>query len=129
VVQWTDQLESLVDCDHFLLYLTSSTWTTGEVSAEFAREVCEAHRLGVHLLPVHRFPSMMDDANTSQRGACAFNEFWNESWTPKHLLTGDANIYKQIALALKPGEWRNAGLLAVLDKMRTFDGTRTVIIH
>jgi hypothetical protein len=110
-----------------LLYLTSATWTSGEVSAQFAHEIVEAHRLGVHLLPMHEFPSMMDDARTSQRRACDFNEFWNDGWTPKHLLKGDANVYKQIAMALKPGEWRDAGLMAVLDKMRTFDGTRTVI--
>jgi hypothetical protein len=124
-VQWTDQLDSLVDCEHLLLYLTSATWTSGEVSAQFALEVCEAHRLGVHLLLAHEFPSMIDDA--SQRGACSFNDFWNEGWTPKHLLQGDANVYRQIAIALKPGEWRKAGLVTVLDKMRSFDGKRKVI--
>jgi hypothetical protein len=93
-IQWTDQLDSLVDCEHLLLHLTSATWTSGEVSAQFADEVCEAHRLGVHLLLAHEFPSMLDDASASQRGACAFNEFWNENWTPKHLLQGDANVYK-----------------------------------
>jgi hypothetical protein len=126
-IQWTDQLDALVGCEHFLLHLTSTTWTSGEVSAQFAREVCEAHRLGVHLLLAHEFPSMLDNADTSQRGACAFNDFWNDGWTPKYLLKGDANVYKQIAIALKPGEWRTAGLVTVLDKMRTFDGERKVI--
>jgi hypothetical protein len=126
-IQWTDQLDALVGCEHFLLHLTSTTWTSGEVSAQFAREVCEAHRLGVHLLLAHEFPSMLDNADTSQRGACAFNDFWNDGWTPKYLLKGDANVYKQIAIALKPGEWRKAGLVTVLDKMRTFDGERKVI--
>jgi hypothetical protein len=46
---------------------------------------------------------------------------------PRAAAKGDANVYKQIALALKPGEWRNAGLVTVLAKMRTFNGTRTVI--
>jgi hypothetical protein len=59
--------------------------------------------------------------------ACEFNDFWNDGWTPKHLLKGDANVYKQIAMALKPGEWRNAGLVTVLEKMRTFDGERKII--
>jgi len=126
-IQWTDQLDALVECDHFLLYLTSATWTSGEASAQFALEVCEAHRLGVHLLPVHEFPSMIDDADASQRGACAFNDFWNDDWTPKHLLKGDANVYRQIAIALKSDEWRKAGLVTVLDKMHGFDGERQVI--
>jgi hypothetical protein len=57
----------------------------------------------------------------------AFNEFWNDDWTPKHLLKGDANVYRQITIALKPNEWRTAGLVTVLDKMHDFNGERKII--
>ena len=82
----------------------------------YARGRAGAQRLGVHLLLVHEFPSALDD-DASTRGACDFNDMWNEGWTPKHLLTGEANVYKQIAIALKPGAWRRAGLATVLIKM------------
>ena len=57
-----------------LVYLTSATWTRGATSVAFAIEVCEALRKGVHLLPVHEYPSVVDD--DPQRGACALE--------PKH---------------------------------------------
>ena len=47
------------------------------------------------------------------RGACDFNDFWNDGWTPKHLLRGEANVYKQIAIALKGGAWRKASMVMV----------------
>jgi hypothetical protein len=40
------------------------------------------------------------------------------------LLTGEANVYKQIAIALKPGAWRRAGLATVLIKMGEGGGER-----
>ena len=75
-IRSTNQLGALADCEYFLLYLTSATWTSGEMSAQFAYEVCEAHRQGVCLLLAHEFPSMIDGASAPQRGACAFNDFW-----------------------------------------------------
>ena len=119
----TTALAELEQCEHMLLYLTSATWTSGEASAAFTREVELAQRLGVHLLLVHEFPSALDD-DASTRGACDFNDMWNEGWTPKHLLTGEANVYKQIAIALKPGAWRRAGLATVLIKMGEGGGER-----
>ena len=38
----TDDLGQLESCDHLLLYLTSETWTSGEASKEFAKEVLRA---------------------------------------------------------------------------------------
>ena len=84
-----------------------------------AREVCEAMRLGVPLLLVHESPSALDtcEYNALDRRA-DFNDFWLEGWTPKHLLTGDANIYKKIAIAIKPGDWKAAGLACVIRALR-----------
>ena len=86
----TDDFENLAACEHMLLYLTSETWTRGAASAALAHEVCEAQRAGVHLLLAHEFPSNLGD--NEARKACAFDHFWNEGWTPKWLLTGEANV-------------------------------------
>ena len=48
----TENFAELDGCELMLLYLTRDTWTSGEVSAWLAREVCEAMRLGVPLLLV-----------------------------------------------------------------------------
>ena len=106
----TESIDELDQCEHMLLYLTSETWTRGEASARFAHEVCEAQRKGVHLLLAHEFPSVLEDERTA-RHACNFNDFWSDGWTPRWLLAGDSNVYKQIAIALKPDAWRTAGLV------------------
>ena len=67
--------------------------------------------MGVHLLLAHEFPSALGD--TEARRACNFNDFWNDGWTPRWLLSGDSNVYRQIANALKGGAWRAAGLLSL----------------
>ena len=118
-LQWTDELEMLESCDHMLLYLTSQTWTCGEMSERCAGEVRTALARGVHLLLAHEFPSAIED--DGQRGACAFHEFFNEGWTPKDLLVGDSAIYNQIATALKAGAWRRAGLVLLASKLRLND--------
>ena len=105
-----------------LLYLTSATWTRGDESAAFAHEVCEALRKGVHLLVCHEFPSMLGDGEG--RHACAFNDFWREGWTPRWLLKGDSNVYKQIAIALKGGAWREAGLAKLAQALAKGGGDR-----
>ena len=121
----TQKLPELDQCEHMLVYLTSATWTRGATSVAFAIEVCEALRKGVHLMPVHEFPSAVD--TDGQRCACAFNEFWNEGWTPKQLLVGDANLYKEIVPALMPGEWRKAGLAKVMDIIGEGGGHRLCV--
>ena len=113
----SDTLADLEGCKHMLLYLTNATWTSGEVSAAFVKEIEAAQKLGIHLLAVHEFPSILDDSSVPNRGACHFNDFWKEGWTPKHLLSRDAHVYKEIAIALKPGAWRVAGLATVIIKM------------
>ena len=119
----TTALADLQQCEHMLLYLTSSTWTNVEERDALTCEVEDALRFGVHLLLVHEYPSVMEEG-ASPRGACAFNEFWNDDWTPRHLLKGDANVYRQIAFPLKPGAWRAAGLATVLVNMAKGGGKR-----
>ena len=89
---------------------------------EFAREVSGALRLGVHLVLAHEFQSVMD--TDDQRGACAFGDLWKEGWTPQQLMSGSANIYKQIAEALKPGKWRPPGLAKLIVVLSHGGGVR-----
>ena len=42
--QWTERLKELTKCDHMLVLLHSDTWA----NADFAHELCEAMRKGVH---------------------------------------------------------------------------------
>ena len=119
----TSDVAQLSECDHFRP-LTAGR-TSGKTSVAFACEVAQAHRMGVHLLPVHESPAR---SRTRARDACAFNDFWKDGWTPRHLLQGPANVYKQIAIALKAGPWRPAGLALVIKKMaETADGERRPI--
>ena len=122
-------LDELDQCEYMLLYLTANTWTHGDSSIAFARELGRAQRLGVRLLLVHEFPCCLDALVPGgvSRGACDFNELWNEGWTPKRLLTGEANVYNQIAMALKPGPFRAAGLAVVIGKMAEGGGKRMPI--
>ena len=126
LLKTTTSLDELDQCEHMLIYLTAKTWCNGEDSIAYAREVAIAQRKGVHLLLAHEYPCCLDALvpGGMSRGACEFNDFWNEGWTPKHLLTGDANVYKQIAMALKPGPFRAAGLAVVLNKMGEGGGER-----
>jgi len=117
----TSKLEELGECEHMLVYLTSDTWTC-ETAAAFAHQVCEAMRQGVHPLLAHELPSVLSDSAT--RHAVPFNAMWNDSWTPRWLLTGGSNLYKQIAIALKGGSWRGAGLAKVAIELAKGGGPR-----
>ena len=66
-------------------------------------------RLGVRVLCVHEFPSLVG----KERHACDFAKMFYDDWTPGHLTSGAANLYKEIAIALKGDEWRKPGLVAV----------------
>jgi hypothetical protein len=129
LLQTTTSLDNLDRCEHMLLYLTARTWTNGDDSIALAREVAKAHRKGVHLLLAHEFPCCLDALVPGgvSRCACDFNDFWNEGWTPKHLLAGEANVYRQIAMAIKPGPFRPAGLAIVLGKLSEGGGERAPI--
>ena len=114
-IKWTANRDELHLCARLLLYLTGKTWTSGEASAAFVQDVSAAQALGVPLLLVHEAPSALEA--DAVRSACPFNDFWNDGWTPKHLLTGSTHVYKQIATALKPDVWRKAGLATVALKL------------
>ena len=47
---------------------------------------------------------------------------WNDGWTPKFLLKGDANVYRQIGIAIKAGAWRKAGLVNVAGTLAATGG-------
>ena len=68
------------------------------------------------------------DTHTQKMGqlrhACEFNDFYSEGWTPEHLLQGEANVYRQGAVALKPGPWRAAGLVTVMARLASGGGER-----
>ncbi len=63
----------------------------------FAADIEEAQALGVHLQPCHEFPSVIDPG--SERAQLEFKTVMDQ--TPDDLKSGPANIYKQIAIALK----------------------------
>ena len=118
-------ISQLEDCDRFLIYLNSRTWTRGTDSDAFAHEVVLALQAGLPLLPVHEFPSAISRSVISrERHACDFGDFFNDGWTPKHLMMGEHDIYQVIAIALKDAEWRKAGLAAVRSKLAAHPGVR-----
>ena len=49
-------------------------------------------------------------------------QFFQDGWTPKHLLR--ANVYDEIAVALKDGAWRKAGLALLRKKLAERPGER-----
>ena len=59
-----------------------------------------------------------------ERCACAFDDFWREGWTPRWLLKGKANVYGQIAIALKGGAWREAGMAKLAKELGKGGGSR-----
>ena len=104
-VQVTAQLDLLPTCAHFLVYLTSRTWTSGATSTAFAHEVAVAMDTGIHLLLAHE----MEGTNQATRDGCKFDSMFacDEGATPQELL--QAGIYTEIAVGLKGKEWREAG--------------------
>jgi hypothetical protein len=57
------------------------------------------------------------------RTGCQFDD----EWTPKHLMSGKTNLYKEIAVGLKGAEWRQPGLVAFANKLATSAGPRKPI--
>jgi len=127
----------LPHCSHCLVYLNRWTWTSDLISAAFADEVARAMDLSVHLLLVHEMPAapMVDDQGTEDdssrvtlgqlaRDGCDFDRFFacSEGATPAELLK--RGIYRQIAVPLKGGAWREASL-ALLHEVLTGADTDT----
>ena len=89
-LMWTDNPDNLDKCEHMLVHLDSRTWTPGEDSIAFARELCHAMRLGVHRLLAHEVPgARMDD---EPRCGCSFDQLLEE--TPSYLQK--AGIYNGV---------------------------------
>jgi len=97
--------------DHMLVYLNANTWV-GDSEA-LATDIREAQRLGVHLQPCHEFPSVLD--TSSSRAAQDFKTIMEA--TPPPLKSGEGNVYKQIAIAMKGGELREVGLVNLALKL------------
>jgi len=104
----TKSIDSLAECDHLLLYLTSQTWTRGEASEELADEVLRAMDLGVHVMLAHEMPGA---GGQEARFSCEFGSFFScvDGATPAALLK--RGIYSEIAVALKGGPWREASMV------------------
>jgi len=88
-----------------LVYLNALTWTHDPEA--LAADIREAQRLGVHLLPCHEFPSVLDAG--SARAALDFKAIIDA--TPEGLKKAPTNIYSEIAIGLKSGQLREPGLL------------------
>ena len=118
-LMWTSEPEHLHDCEHMALPASSYTWTRGEASDALAHEVCEAMRMGVHVIICHEVPgARLGDREA--RGACSFEELI--ATTPKHLC--DAGIYNEIAMNMNGDEWRTAGLAKTAVQLAKGSGTR-----
>jgi len=109
----TTDVSKLASCDHMLVLLDARTWTSGEDTAKLVEHIHQAMRVGVHLNCVHEFPAVVGPP----RHECEFGFMFGDDWTPAHLTGGKTNLYKEIALALKGGEWRQPGLVAFASKL------------
>ena len=100
-------MAELDGCSHALLYLDGRTWTSGEERSEaLARELVAAMTAtGVSLVLAHEMPGLGQTAY-----AVPFHTFIScpEGATPPSLLR--AGLYGQVAVPLKAGPWRPAGL-------------------
>jgi len=118
-VTHTTTFGQLAECEHFVVLLTAQTWTRGEASDAFAREVTEAMRTGVHCLLVHEVPGARCGDDEARRAA-PFEHFFDS--TPKHLLR--AGLYNEIAMNLAGLMWRDAGLLKAVQEIAKGGGER-----
>jgi len=116
---WTDDPAKLASCEHMPVLLTSETWTRGEASDAYARDVCRAMRQGVHRLLVHEVVGARHGDNEA-RHAISFEQIIGE--TPRHLF--EAKLYNEIAQNLGGGEWREAGLAKMAAQLCKGSGTR-----
>jgi len=110
---FTADVSKLASCDHMLVLLDKRTWTSGEATAELVVHIHEAMKVGVHLTCVHEFPAVVGPP----RHACEFDLMFDDEYTPAHLTGGPTNVYREIAISLKGGEWRLPGLVAVAQKL------------
>jgi len=113
-VTFTTDPDELDRADHFLLRLNEATWTRGESSVIFAKEVMDAMRLGVHCLLMHEVLGARWGDN-ERRKACAFEHFFMDHSTPKALIK--AGLYNEIAMNVAGDEYRKVGLLKTIEQL------------
>ena len=105
----TDDAERMRECECFLVYLTALTWTSGEASDAFAKEVQTAMQIGCSLLLVHEMPSAIhgDDGHHP----IDFDKLFpgkSSPTTPKDLV--DNGIYESIAVPLRGARFRECSI-------------------
>jgi len=119
-IQSTDDFGQLESCDRMLVYLHAQTWDNDKVDA-FAAELATALRQGITLLLVHEVLSG-SNADNEQRRACSFPRLIEG--TPRELIA--AQIYiGSIAFNLAGDEWRQAGLIRVVQRLAENSGARS----
>jgi len=108
VLRATADIHDLGQCDHFLLYLTSQTWTRGDASSILAEEVRRAMDQCVHVLLAHEMSGI---SGQEARHGCDFSAFFSsrDGATPVDLL--QRGLYSEVAVALKGGHWREASMV------------------
>lgn len=109
----TTDASKIASCDHMLVLLDTRTFTSGGDTAKLIEHIHDAMRAGVHINCIHEFPAVVGP----RRHECEFGLFFGDDWTPAHLTGGKTNLFKEIAFALKGGEWRLPGLVAVASKL------------
>jgi hypothetical protein len=113
-------VDALGACDRMLVYLTARTWTSGEASDALAREVARAMDAGVRLLLVHEQPGEI--GGQAGRDAVPFDDFFVT--TPAPLL--ERQVYQaMIAVPLRGGAWREAGLALLANHFRAAAPSRS----
>lgn len=70
----TEEIDSLEYCDFMVVYLTAQTWTSGDTSASFAKEVQKALEMGTELLLCHEMAS--DFGGQRERHGIDFDSFF-----------------------------------------------------
>jgi hypothetical protein len=111
-LQWTSRLEELLRCEAMLVYLTAATWTRGEASDAFAREVESGMRGGMRLVLAHEMPGIGQEG----RDAMPFERLFDASQTPA-VLKNDLRIYSEVAVPLKGAAWRETSMALLATKV------------
>jgi hypothetical protein len=115
-------LRTRVQGGTMLLYLNKLTWNHSPEG--LISDIVAAQRAGVHIQLVHEMPSQLDQG--SDRYAVEFDEII--AATPPKMKPGAKNtIYNDIAVHLKPSEWRNTSL-ALLGKALVAPPTRMAAV-
>jgi len=108
VLYVTSDVAKMQACEHVLIYLTSQTWTRGELSEQLGAEINQAMDLELSIKLAHEMPGL---GGQHSRHGCEFGTFFASpnGATPPQLL--QRGIYSEIAVPLKGGAWREASLV------------------